>query len=340
MSALAIIGLLAFLWFRRSGGPASAVNLSSVAVLPFEDLSSDHASGYFGDGIAETLINALASVAGLHVTGRTSSFALRDLAGNVQEIGKRLDIATVLEGRVQRSGNQLRITAQLIRTSDGDVLWSRNFDRDAGAIFAVQDEVARAVVTALQGRVLAQADTALSAHGTSNPAAYDAYLLGRYYWGKRTTADMVKAAEDFNQAIAADSGYARAWSGLADSYVLFIPAEYDVPGVTVDSMLDLSERAARRAIALDPGLGEGWSSPGEVLEYRDRWVEAQQSMEKGVELSPNYPTARQWFAYDLCSWNRWDDCLREMSRGPGPRPDVHGDPRLAGRRLRWSRALG
>ena len=311
--AVALLALAAVLWIRRPSGGAMP-DLASVAVLPFQDLGADHASGYLGDGIAETLISALARVTGLEVTGHTSSFALRNQADDVEEIGRRLGVATVLEGSVQRAGGQLRVTAQLIRTSNSRVLWSRSFDRNAADIFAVQDEVARAVVTALQGKVLAQADTALSAHGTRNPDAYDAYLLGRYYWGKRTTADMVKAAKYFQQAIAADSGYARAWSGLADTYVLFIPAEYNVPGIDADSVLDLAESAAHRAIALDPELGEAWSSLGEVLEYRDKWVEARQAFQKGVQLSPNYPTAHQWYAYDLCVWNRWDECLAEMSR--------------------------
>ncbi len=314
LAVLAVLLLAWWLLLRDHGGIVATPELSSVAVMPFDDLSPDHSIGYLGDGIAETLISTLAGVPGLQVSGRTSSFSLRDKTGDLADIGRRLDVATVLLGSVQRSGERLRITAQLLKASDGVLVWSERFDGDAAQIFAVQDSVARAVVVALQGRVLARIDTVLAGQGTTNPAAYDAYLLGRHFWGKRTADDMVRAARHFNDAIAADSSYARAWSGLADSYTLFIPSEYNVPGINPDSMLDLAQAAARRAVTLDPVLGEGWSSLGEILEYRNKWTEARQAFEKGVQLAPNYPTAHQWYAYDLMLWNEWDDAIREMSR--------------------------
>jgi tetratricopeptide (TPR) repeat protein len=122
----------------------------------------------------------------------------------------------------------------------------------------------------------------------------------------------VRAAGDFQQAIAADSGFARAWSGLADSYVLFLPSEYDVPGINPDSILALAERAARRALALAPDLGEAYTSLGEILEYQSRWDEARSAFERGVALSPQYPTAHLWYGYDLEVRNRWDDAVREF----------------------------
>jgi TolB-like protein/tRNA A-37 threonylcarbamoyl transferase component Bud32/Flp pilus assembly protein TadD len=314
VTALTVVAvvIVAGMLMVRGRSPAAATD--SVAVMPFADLGSDRSDAYLGDGIAETLIDALTNQQGLQVAGRTSAFSMRDKDLDAREIGRRLGVATVLEGSIQRSGNRLRITAQLIKTADGLNLWSRSFDRDAGDIFAVQDEVARAVVTALQGTVLPPGDTAFAAQGTHNPAAYDAYLLGRFYWNKRTASDLVEAARYFQQAIAADSTYARAWSGLADSYVLFIPAEYDVAGIRPDSILDLAEQAARRAVTLAPELGEAYSSLGEILEYRKKWVEAREAFERGVTLSPGYPTAHQWYAYDLQVWNRWDEAIRELER--------------------------
>ena len=315
---LSVVGLLAVaaigalvLWRRgASGGIAGA---ASVAVLPFVDLSPDRTNAYLGDGMAETLINALTNVTGLAVAARTSAFSFRDKAEDVREIGRQLGVATVLEGSVQRAGDRLRVTAQLIKTADGLHLWSQNFDRSSNDIFAVQDEVARAVVTALQVKLIAPEDSGVSG-GTRNPAAYDAYLLGRFYWNKRTGADMVRAAESFAKALRADSTYAQAWSGLADSYVLFGPAEYDVPGINQDSILTLAERAARRAIALAPRLGEAYASLGEILEYRNRWQEAADAFRRGIELSPRYATGHQWYSYDLMVWNRWDEATREMER--------------------------
>jgi TolB-like protein/Tfp pilus assembly protein PilF len=314
VGALAAIALLATYLVWRRGSSATESGAASVAVLPFVDLSPDRANAYLGDGMAETLINALTNVAGLSVAARTSAFSFRDKREDVREIGKQLGVATVLEGSVQKSGDRLRVTAQLIKTSDGLHLWSQSFDRGAGDIFAVQDEVARAVVTALQGKLVARSDTMVAAGGTRNPAAYDAYLLGRFYWNKRTTADMVRAANYFQKALQADSTYAQAWSGLADSYVLFGPAEYAVPGINQDSILTLAERAARRAIAIAPRLGEARTSLAEILEYRNRWQDAANAFREGIKLSPKYATGHQWYSYDLMIWNRWDDAIKEMER--------------------------
>ena len=310
---LLAMALAASLLWRRS--PAAVPLASaSVAVLPFVDLSGDRSSAYLGDGMAETLINALANMPGLSVAARTSAFSFRDKAEDVREIGRQLGVATVLEGSVQRAGDHLRVTAQLIKTSDGLHLWSRNFDRSTDDIFAVQDEVARAVVTALQGTLVIRTDSSERAHGTRSPAAYDAYLLGRFYWNKRTTEDLVRAAEYFQQAIRADSSYAQAWTGLADSYVLFGPAEYQVPGINQDSILTLAEHAARRAIALAPELGEPQASLGEILEYRGKWEAAGDAFRQGIALSPRYATGHQWYSYHLMGWNRWDEAIREMER--------------------------
>jgi serine/threonine-protein kinase len=313
-AALLVVAAAGLILLSRRAPSASTVGAASVAVLPFVDLSPDRGSAYLGDGVAETLINALTNVAGLSVAARTSAFAFRDKAADVREIGKQLGVATVLEGSVQKSGDRLRVTAQLIKTSDGLHLWSQSFDRSSGDIFAVQDEVARAVVTALQGKLMAGRDSSVVSGGTRNPAAYDAYLLGRFHWNKRTTEGMVLAAEYLQQAIRADSTYPQAWSGLADTYVLFGPAEYGVPGINQDSILTLAERAARRAIALSPRLGEAYTSLGEILEYRNRWDEAGEAFERGIALSPRYATGHQWYSYHLMDRNRWDESIREMER--------------------------
>jgi serine/threonine-protein kinase len=287
--AVVILAGGVFLW---RAGRSGRVEAASVAVLPFVDLSPERSNAYLGDGMAETLINALANVEGLNVAARTSAFSFRDAAQDIRRIGRELGVATVLEGSVQRARDRLRVTAQLIKTSDGLHLWSENFDRDAKDIFAVQDQVAGAVVAALKGKLVAGGGSA-TVGGTTNPAAYNGYLLGRFYWNKRTPEDLVRGADYFRQAIRADSSYARAWAGLAASYVLFIPAEYGVPGINPDSILSLAEQAARHAIVLAPALGEAYTSLGEILEYRLKWVEAREAFERGVALSPDYATAHQ-----------------------------------------------
>jgi TolB-like protein len=303
------LAVVVFLWRRSSG---EAAHSASVAVLPFVDLSPDHTSAYLGDGISETLINALASVPGLSVAARTSAFSFRDKAEDVREIGRQLGVATLLEGSVQRAGDHLRVTAQLIKTADGLHLWSESFDRGASDIFAVQDEVAKAVVTALQLRLVIASDSGGMRGGTHNAEAYDAYLLGRYHWNRRTTEGMIDATVAFRKALALDSNYALAWSGLADSYVLSIPEEYDVPGLNRDSTLVRAEAAARRAIALEPRLGEAYASLGEIVEYRDRREEARDAYRQAITLAPNYATGHQWYGYYLAGVNQWENAIREM----------------------------
>ena len=308
----AVVVFAAALLFWRRGAGGEAAYSASVAVLPFVDLSPDRTNTYLGDGISETLINALANVPGLSVAARTSAFSFRDKAEDVREIGRQLGVAAVLEGSVQKAGDHLRVTAQLIKTSDGLHLWSENFDRGAGDIFAVQDEVAKAVANALQLRLLAASDSGGTRGGTHNAEAYDAYLLGRYHWNRRTTEGMIDAAMAFKKALALDSNYAQAWSGLADTYVLSIPEEYDVPGLNRDSTLIRAEAAARRAIGLAPGLGEAYASLGEIVEYRNRREEAREAYRQAITLAPNYATGHQWYGYYLAGVNRWDDAIREM----------------------------
>ena len=310
-AVVVVVAVTATMVLRRGPGSTPA-GAASIAVLPFVDLSPDRSNAFLGDGVAETLINALANVKGLQVTARTSAFSFRNKAEDVREIGKQLGVATVLEGSVQRAGDRLRVTAQLIKTSDGLHLWSQNFDRPAADIFAVQDEVARAVVSALQLTLAAAADSTGTTTGTRNPQAYEAYLLGRFHWNLRTTEGMIHATAAFKQAVALDSLYAQAWAGLADAYSLSTPNEYNVPGLSEDSLLTLAERAARRAIALGPRLGEAQASLGEVLGMRGRPAEALAAFELAVRLSPAYPTAHQWYAYDLQNAYRWDEATREM----------------------------
>ncbi len=312
--AAALIAVVALgIWkFAPTRTATASVTSASIAVLPFSDLSLDHSNAFIGDGVAETLINALANVPGLNVAARASAFAFRDKASDLVEITKQLRVANVLEGSVQRAGDQLRITAQVIRTSDGKTIWSQKFDRPAADIFAVQDEVARAVINALQLKISSTDSLTNAATTTHNPAAYDAYMLGRYHWNRRTTDGMIQATAAFQKAVSLDSLYALAWSGLADAYVLSIPHEYDVPGLNPDTALTRAERAARRAIALAPAMGEAYASLGEILDYRNKFVEGGKAFERAVALSPGYATAHQWYSYHLADENRWDESLRAM----------------------------
>ncbi len=302
-----VVLALGALFFWRGGVGAGAPESASIAVLPFADLSADRANAYLGDGMAETLINALANVKGLSVAARTSAFSFRDRAQDVREIGRQLGVATVLEGSIQRSGERLRVTAQLIKTSDGLHLWSQNFDRDVGDIFAVQDEVALAVVTALRGQLLDR--TPGPGPGTRDPAAYDAYLQGRFFWNKRAVAELDRAIGFFNQAIALDSTYSQAWAGLADVYVVR-PFYSLVPSA---EFMPKAREAAEHALALNPDLAEAHATLGYALTtYYWDWAAAEDAFRRAIELNPGYATAHKWYTDLLMMLGRPDEAFREV----------------------------
>jgi TolB-like protein/Tfp pilus assembly protein PilF len=291
-------------------GSGGAVERASVAVLPFADLSPDRTSEYFGDGIAETLISALGRVAGLDVAARTSAFSFRGRNVDVREIGSALGVTTVLEGSVQRAGDKLRITAQLVKATDGVSLWSETFDRSATDIFAVQDEVARAVIEALKGNVLATGARGV-ATATRDPVAYDLYLQGRFFQEKRTTNDARRAIRLFEQAIARDSGFAQAWTGLADAYLVQASYSNVQPGTT----LAAARRAIDRALTIDPGLGEAQVTRAYLLFVQDwDWIAADSAFQRALALVPSYSVAHKWYSDVLHVQGRQAAMLRELAR--------------------------
>src|SRR5439155_1740796 len=220
---LATIGVVAaapgVVWyFWRRAPPAHAPQTASIAVLPFVNLSGSKDDEYFSDGMTEEIINALANVDGLRVVARTSAFSFKGKNVNVQAIAQELNVATVLEGSVRRDGNQIRISAQLVNAADGYHLWSKTYDRELKSVFAVEDELARAIADALRPKLLKQAP--LAAAPTGNVEAHDLYLKGRHAWSKRTADDLKEAMGLFEKAIVLDPTFALAHSGLADCYLL------------------------------------------------------------------------------------------------------------------------
>ena len=288
---------------------------NSVAVLYFESRSADTNDLALADGLTEEIINRLSSIERLTVRSR---YLVRRYRGTAFDdpaaVGRSVNAAYLVTGTIRRAGGRLRVSAELVRAAGGAQVWGRQFDQAGDDVFAIQEAVANDVATGIVGRLLPAESRALAVRPTANAEAYDAYVLGRFYWNKRTAPDLVRAAGYFRQAIRADSSFAQAWSGLADSYVLFIPQEYNVPGINPDSILTLAEGAARRAIAIAPRLGEAWASLGEILDYRERHDEAGRAFEQGVALSPGYATAHQWYSYHLMGLGRWDDGVREMER--------------------------
>ena len=264
----------------------------SIAVLPFVNMSNDPEQEYFGDGIAEEVINVLAQVHDLRVIGRTSSFQFKGRNVDLRKIGDSLGVAYVLEGSVRKSKDQLRITAQLIKTLDGSHVWSKAFDRKADENFDVQDEIARTVSATLQASMGNQRLKGEAATSAPNPEAYDLYLQGRFFFNQRGTG-LSKGLELFKQAIVLDASFASAYAGMSGCYALLTFYKF-MPSLTG---IKETKKWAYKAIALDPNSSEGYlflAYAAYFLEYD--WTSAEQLFQRSIELSPNVAFPRALYA--------------------------------------------
>ena len=268
----------------------------SVAVLPFTDLSEQGNQQYFSDGLSEEITNALAQVDGLRVAGRISAFSFRDREGDLRSLGHQLGVTNVLLGSVRRDASRVRVTARLVRTEDGRHLWSQTFERGLTGVFAVQDEIASAVVSALEVELLRGREPTSREYRTSDPEVYSQYLQGRRYARRDTVATSRLAAAGFQRALDLDPNYAPAWAGLAK-------ATYYGWGNVSDSASDLeaaktrAEQAAERAVALAPRLAEGYDARAFLrIGLRHDWAGGRADMERALALSPGDPSIMWSFA--------------------------------------------
>ena len=285
-----------------------AMTTRTIAVLPFVNASPDPDNEYLSDGITDELINALAKVEGLRVASRTSVFALKGKAQDVRAIGALLEASEVLEGTLRRSGDNLRITAQLTSTEDGRLVWSERYDRRLDDVFAIQDDISRTIVAKLRSTSFADFLEPLTDRHTENVEAYGLYLRGRFAWNKRTFEGVDEGIEYFKEAIAADPSYALAYTGLADSYALHI----DYRNVPVHEGFEKAKFYARKAIELDDTLAEAHASLAWSLFIYDwDWNGAEKSFRRAIELDPRYATAHQWYAFMLASQGKFEEALIE-----------------------------
>ncbi|MGB0132985.1 MAG: tetratricopeptide repeat protein [Dokdonella sp.] len=280
----------------------SAAPSNSVGVLPFDDLSPGADQGFLADGIAEELLDRLARNPGLRVASRTSSFALRGLAKDMRALGRQLGVRWLLEGSLRKATGRVRVTAQLIDTSNGFHVWSDTYERSDQDLFALQDEIAASISAELSSRIEGVAAEAPAQANTGNPEALQAYLKGREAWRQRTAASLALAETMFLRAVELDPDFARAWSGLADTYLL--QADY---GRRSDAdAIQLAEPAAVRAVVLGPRLGEAWASLGLLRMAAGQYKAAQSSLEQAMELDPRYEMAPMWLATVYGSTGRMD----------------------------------
>jgi len=281
----------------------------SIAVLPFTNLSADPEQEYFCDGMAEEIINALTHVEGLRVVARTSAFVFRNKKEDIREIGKKLDVETLLEGSVRKAGNKLRISAQLINVADGYHLWSERYDREMEDVFTIQDEISLAIVDRLKVKLLKEEKAKIVKRYTDNVEVYNLYLEGRYYWNKRTPEGLNKAIKNFERVIEMDQGYALAYAGLADCYGMLVQALVLPP----KDLFPKAKVAARKALEIDETLAEAHASLAFVNWHYDwDWVNAEREFKRAIELNPNYATAHQWYAMFLSQFGRLAEAISEI----------------------------
>ncbi len=283
----------------------------SVAVLPFVDDSPERGHEYLCEGIPNTLINALNNIQNLRVPARTSAFSFVGKDLDIRGIGQKLNVENVLEGSIQVVGDNLRVTASLIKVKDGYQLWNATYDRRLEDVFAIQDDIAQAIVRALKVRLLGDQEEGLVRRSTDNMEAYRLYLEGLYYWNKRTGKDLNKAIELYNQAIEKDPNYALAYVGLADSYSLLTVYADARP----KDVFPRAKAAATKALEINESLAEAHNSLAYVYERFDwNWKAAEAEFKRALELNPNYATGHFWYGELLVYFGRFEEGIREMKR--------------------------
>ena len=312
--ASAAAGLLVFQSVRRNS-PATRTDTApasdkSIAVLPFDNLSHDPENAYFSEGIQDEILTRLAKIADLKVISRTSTQRFKSAPGDLRQIAQQLGVTNIVEGSVQKAGDAVRVNVQLINAITDTHLWADTYDRKLTDIFAVESEIATAVAEKLQAQLTGSAERVLASRPTANPEAHQLYLKGRYFWNKRGTANLKKAIDYFQQAIAKDSSYSLAYAGLADAHTLLPQYARTAPKEDIPVAL----AAARKAVQLDDTLAEAHTALGNALGADLQFALAGSEFQKAIALNPNYATAHQWYGETLAAEGRLNDAVGELKR--------------------------
>lgn len=293
--------------------PVSA-NRTTLAVLPFENLSGEEAQQFFADGFSEEMITQLGELEPdrLTVIARTSAMHYQRTSKDPLEAGRELGVEYVLTGSIRRDADRTRITARLIRTEDGTNLWAKNYDRSVRDILALQSEVASSIAREISLKLSPEKNARLAEAPPVDPEAYEDYLKGRYFWNKRTAESYIKAIGYFKEAIARDPKYAQAYSGLADAYALLGSSPNDE--ISRSEAMPKAKAAALAALQLDDSLAEAHTSLAfEEMHYEWDWLAADREFQRALQLNPNYATAHQWYAYWLMAHGQADHALSQLS---------------------------
>ena len=305
-----LLAALAFALYRREP-PRPA--MSSIMVLPLENISGNAGEEYFADGMTDALIGDLAKISGLHVISRTSSMHYKGTKKSLPEIAREINVDAIVEGTVQRSGDRVVVRTQLIHAPTDRHLWVGDYTRDVRDVLDLQSEIARAVAQEVRIQMTPDEQARFASRRPVRPKAYDDYLQGRYlYWNKRTEENLNKAIALFQGAITEDESYAPAYVGLADCYNA-------LGAVQVASMPPLearrqAEQAATKALQLDGGLAEAYSALGYVKHFNWDWTAAENDLKRAIELNPNYANAHNFYASFLMSRGRIDESIAASNR--------------------------
>ena len=309
---LALVLAVSLPWILYSQSQSSP-KIRSLAVLPLKSLSGDPSQDYFADGMTDALITDLAQISALRVISRTSAMTYKRADKPLPEIARELNVEAVVEGTVSRSGERVRITAQLIQVPAEKHLWAQSYEGDLQDTLALQNRVARAIAEQIQVTLNPQEEAALNKSKTVNAEAYEAYLKGRYFWNKRTSEGLVKATDYFRYAIDTDPDYARAHSGLADSYALSGDWEYGI--LSPQDAFPKAKAAVTKALALDDNLSEAHTSLAFILDLYDwDWASAEKEYKRALALNPGYATAHQWYASHLMVMGRNSEAIAELKK--------------------------
>jgi serine/threonine-protein kinase len=267
--------------------------IRTIAVLPFENSSNDPATLHLGSGISNSLIMHLSRIPELRVKSRS---AIRSADEDIQTLGRLLGVSTICFGRLEQRGDSLLIAAELVDTSDGSVLWSEQFNRQTSGLLTIERDISTEIAKQLRFRLSGEQQDELVRAATSNPAAHDLYLQGRYFWNRRTEDGLQRSVDLFRRAIELDPDYALAWSGLADAYLMLLGWSIVPPADAAPLVVE----AAERAIALDPRLAEPHAALGYLKTMHEwDWAGAEREFLRAIELNPNYSSAHHWYAFLL-----------------------------------------
>ena len=337
VTGMAVLALLSvtYVLIRSHAGNSRQAKISSLAVLPLKNLSGDSTQEYLADGMTEALIGRLSGIRDLRVISRTSVMRFKDTQLSVPEIARTLRVDAIVEGSVIREGSRIRVHAQLIRGATEEHIWSEEYPRDYRSLLEVQEEVARRIAEQIEISLTPEDRARLASTHPVDPEAHENYLKGRYYFNQRTEDALNKSIASFQQAIARDSGYALAYSGLADSYAMLGFRG----GFPAKDALSRAKTAAMKAIELDETLAEPHASLAFIAETHEwDWGTAEREYKRALELNPGDARAHNWYAGYLMYVGRFDDGISEAKRARDLDPlSLPINNALAGRLLAGSR---